>query len=96
MKQRLYEKHETDAMGGPAGGRTSGIGIDLTWQDGPVGTDLVRNGASVEAVIQAAIGRLRFLQKAQSCREYAVALTNLETGLLWLQSKASAGEAGGQ
>ena len=94
MKQKLNETHMLDANRNPAGGSTSAVGIRINWQDGPLGRDTDRaepNGAFVEGVIQAAIGRLEFYQKANgskfSCRENAIALTHLETALLWLEKR---------
>jgi len=94
MKQKIIGLHELDANGNPAGGASSGTGISITWQNGPLGRGAERtepNGAFVEGVIQAAIGRLEFYQKANgskfSCRENAIALTHLETALLWLEKR---------
>lgn len=85
MNQRVEEKHEVDASGNPAGGTTAGVGIDIRWQDGPLGQGEERtepNGAFVEGVVAAAIGRIQFYQKHFPCRENAIALTHLETALL--------------
>ncbi len=93
MKQKLTENHESDANGNPAGGSTEGTGLHIQWQKGPLGRGPERkepNGAFVEGVVQAAIGRLQFYQKSKfSCRENALALTHLETGLLWLQKRTA-------
>ncbi len=98
MKQHLTEDHRTND-GKPAGGRTAGVGIDITWQDGPLGRGAERtepNGAFVEGVVQAAIGRLQFYQNnAFSCRENAIALTHLETALLWLEKRTADRDARG-
>jgi hypothetical protein len=100
MKQRLEETHRTDANGNPAGGLTMAAGIAIRWQDGPLGRDADRkelNGAFVEGVVQAAIGRLQFYQSASdgkfACRENAIALTHLETALLWLEKRTADREA---
>lgn len=100
MKQKLTQHHQLDSNGNPTGGTTTGVGVHVTWQDGPLGRGADRqepNGAFVEGVIQAAIGRLEFYQNARSgldgterrfaCRENAVALTHLETALLWLEKR---------
>lgn len=94
MKQKLEEKHELDSEGNPAGGTTLGTGILIKWQNGPLGRGEDRkdpNGAFVEGVIQAAIGRLEFYQTTSNrkfaCRENAIALTHLETALLWLEKR---------
>lgn len=98
MNQTLTEKHESEASGVPAGGRTTGVGIDITWQNGPLGRGAERvepNGAFVEGVLQAAIGRLQFYQEKFPCRENAVALTHMETALLWLNKRTADREARG-
>ena len=57
------------------------------------------NGAFVEGVIQAAIGRLQFYQTTMkvsidgktkqsfACRENAIAITKLEEALMWLEKR---------
>jgi len=91
MKQTLVEKHEFDAQGNPAGGTTTAVGLTIQWQNGPLGRGADRkepSGAFVEAVIQAALGRLEFYQSSKfKCRENALAITKLEEALHWLQSR---------
>jgi len=103
MKQKINEHHAVDAAGNPGGGRTKGIGFDIDWQNGPLGrgpNGQEPNGAFVEGVLQAAIGRLQFYQETKvpssdgkspprsfACRENAIALTHLETALLWLEKR---------
>lgn len=97
MKQKLVEEHRSDDAGNPAGGSTRGVGITIYWQDGPLGRGANRkepDGAFVEGVVQAAIGRLQFYQKSKfNCRENAIALTHLETALLWLEKRTADREA---
>jgi hypothetical protein len=97
VRQKITEKHDTDANGNPAGGLTLGDGIRVEWQNGPLGRGPERkepNGAFVEGVVQAAIGRLKFYQASKfSCRENAIALTHLETALLWMQARTADREA---
>lgn len=93
MKQKIVQQHFNDADGNPAGGTTAGTGIAIHWQDGPLGRGAERkepNGAFVEGVIQAAIGRIEYYQKSKfSSRENAIALTHLETALLWLGKRTA-------
>lgn len=93
MKQKIEEQHENDAEGNPAGGYTSGVGISIHWQNGPLGRGADRkdpNGAFVEGVIQAAIGRIQYYQASKfASRENAIALTHLETALLWLGKRTA-------
>ncbi len=89
MLQEIKSEHFNDAEGNPAGGRTTGTGIDINWQNGPLGRGLDRkepNGAFVEGVIAAAIDRLEYYQASKfKCRENALAITMLEEALLWCQ-----------
>lgn len=94
MRQKIQERHEIDAVGNPGGGETTGTGIDIRWQNGPLGRGDTRkepNGAFVEGIIQAAIGRLEFYQKGNggkfACRENALAITELEEALMWLEKR---------
>jgi hypothetical protein len=100
MKQKINERHEIDAVGNLSGGETTATGIDIRWQKGPLGRGADRkepNGAFVEGVIQAAIGRLQFYQTAMdrkfACRENAIALTKLEEALMWLEKRTADREA---
>lgn len=97
MNQKLTEDHLSDQDGNPTGGTTAGIGIHIQWQNGPLGRGPDRkeqNGAFVEGVIEAAIGRMKHYQASKfSCRENAIALTHLETALLWLNKRTADREA---
>lgn len=99
MMQQIAESHFEDEQGNPAGGTTTGTGIDIKWQDGPLreqsqamGEPSVAiaepNGAFVEGVISAAIGRLKFYQGGKfRCRENSLAITKLQEALHWLDSR---------
>lgn len=93
----ISEQHRLDEDGNPAGGATTGVGILIDWQNGPLGRGANRkapNGAFVEGVVQAAIGRLQHYQASKfACRENAIALTHLETALLWLEKRTADREA---
>ena len=102
----ITENHYKDRQGNPAGGMTAGRGIHITWQDGPLQVDGERrepNGAFVEDVIRAALGRLRFYQTEGipggqgrfACRENALAITKLEEALHWLQHRTADRESRG-
>ena len=85
--------------GKPAGGFVNGTGIKIKWQEGPLGRGEDRkepNGAFVEDVIAAAIQRIEHYQSSIfACRENAIALTHLETALLWLNKRTADREARG-
>lgn len=91
MLQQINGKHDTDENGCPAGGKTTGVGIDITWQNGPLGRGPDRkepNGAFVEGVIAAAIDRIEFYQSGRfKCRENALAITRLQEALHWCQHR---------
>lgn len=91
MLQLIKESHESDSDGNPAGGVTTGTGISISWQNGPLQfgeKSKEPNGAFVEGVMQAALGRLKYYQSTKfSCRENALAITNLEEALHWCQHR---------
>jgi hypothetical protein len=68
--------------------------LEIAWQKGPLvapdGTELPPNGVFLETVVRACIARLEYYQTTDfKCRENAVALTHLETALLWLGKRAA-------
>ena len=82
MHQGITEDHKVDKQARPAGGTTRGKGISIKWQNAPLqakdGSRKEPNGAFVEDVIEAAIGRIRFYQDSEfHCLENAVALGHL-------------------
>lgn len=99
MNQNVTGRHNSDANGNPAGGTTTGRGINIEWQNGPLGrsedgTRIEPNGAFVEGVIAAAIDRLEYYQASKfKCRENALAITKLEEALMWCGYRTSKREA---
>lgn len=89
--------HRLDAQGNPAGGMTVGKGIEILWQDGPLGrgaTRLEANGAFVEGVIEAAIDRLDFYQQtAFASHHNQLALNALHTAVEYLNARTADREA---
>lgn len=85
--------------GNPTGGSVDGIGINITWQNGPLGRGAERkeqNGAMVEDVIEAVLIRMNFYQDSKfKCRENALAITKLEEALHWLNHRTQRREAAG-
>jgi len=92
----VFQEHWTDADGNPAGGVTSGRGIAISWQNGPLGRGNDRkepNGAFVEDVITAALGRLEHYQQSKfACSENATAIYNLRMALDALESRTASRE----
>lgn len=97
MQQQFTQEHFVDEDGMPAGGYAVGTGIDIRWQDGPLGRDENRqepNGAFVEGVIAIAIGRLQFYNSGEfRCRENSLAITHLEEALHWCFARTAEREA---
>ena len=65
--QGFFQQHWLDDQGRPAGGVSTGKGFCISWQNGPLGQMGTAerqepNGAFVEDVIQAVIGRIAFYQ----------------------------------
>ena len=78
-------ENTVDENGNPAGGAVTGVGLQIEWQNGPLGRGDDRkepNGAFVETVISAALQRIQWCQTESNgkfdCRENAIAITKLE------------------
>lgn len=99
MRSAITEGHEVDEQGRPAGGLTEGRGFRIEWQNGPLAVDGQRrepNGAFVEDVIAAALGRIQHYQESEfRCRENALAITKLEEALHWLDHRTRDRQARG-
>lgn len=100
MRSAITEEHDVDDQGRPAGGLTTGRGFVIEWQKGPLvgesGLRLQPNGAFVEDIISAALGRLQHYQGSEfACRENSLAITKLEEALHWLDSRTRDREARG-
>lgn len=79
----------------PSGEGTVGGSRDIDFQNGPIG-EVGANGIPDEALYAILIDRLQGFQKGQySCRENAIALTHLETALMWAQKRTRDREARG-
>lgn len=91
MMQYIYSGHLLDEEGNPAGGKTTGCGIEINWQNGPLGRGSDRkepNGAFVEGVINAAIDRINFYQNSKfRCEDNAEALKHLYRAVEYLQKR---------
>jgi len=89
----IKEAHRRDADGRPAGGETVGTGFVIVWQDGPLGRigseeRHAPNGAFVEDVIAAAMGRLEFYQNSPfACKENEEALAGLRDAAMALDNR---------
>lgn len=83
MLNKINQEHWTDENGNPAGGASFGTGFCISWQNGPLGRGENRrepNGAFVESVLAAVIGRIEFYQASKfACEENAKALEYLKS-----------------
>lgn len=88
MLGKFAAVNDVDDNGNPAGGAVSGVGLSITWQNGPLGRGENRqepNGAFVETVIAAAKQRIEFYQTASdakfACKENGIAIALLDAAL---------------
>ncbi len=73
----------------------TGQNINVNFQNGPI-KEFGVNGIPDEALYAILIDRLQGFQKGQyGCRENAIALTHLETALMWAQKRTHEREARG-
>jgi hypothetical protein len=91
--QQIVGRHRVDENGNPAGGATKGIGIFISWQDGPLNRGAERiepNGAFVEGVIAAALDRMEFYQDSKfACHDNAMVIECLKNALLWCEHRTA-------
>jgi|TARA_Y100000310_G_scaffold341165_2_gene439441 hypothetical protein len=97
MLDKFKATNGNDENGNPAGGTVSGVGLNIVWQDGPLGRDEARkepNGAFVETVIAAAKQRIEYYNATKfKCRENSMAITKLDEALMWLNKRTADREA---
>lgn len=100
--QKCKIGNSVDRDGNPASGIVLGVGLNIEWQNGPLGRGEERkepNGAFVETVIAAAKQRLEFYQTATkgkfACKENEVAIKKLEEALASLEKRTLAREKRG-
>ena len=84
-------ENKSDENGNPTGGSVKGVGLQIDWQDGPLGRGEERkepNGAFVETVISAAKKRLEFYQESKfNCNSNRDAIVALQSALDSLESR---------
>lgn len=81
--------------GSPAGGSVHGLGLEIAWQEGPLGEEgpdrEAPNGAFVETVVAAALQRIEWYQEVGGgkfrCEENVQAITYLRNALLSLDQR---------
>ena len=57
----------------------------IKFQDGLIKDG--RNGLEIEEALQSCVDRLQEYQSKVPCRENAVAITHIETAILWLEKR---------
>jgi hypothetical protein len=91
--QVIKAVNNRDANDCPAGGTVEGVGLSISWQNGPLAVDGERkepNGAFVETVIRAALQRIyEYNDTKFRCRENSLAITHLEEALHWLHARTA-------
>lgn len=96
MRQEIISHHNFDDNGKPAGGVTTSTGLEITWQNGPLGRGEDRqepNGCFVETVIAAAIDRLKWYEDGEfACKHNREALYHLDQAQQWLDQRTKARE----
>jgi len=104
MIQDFEAQNRTDNRGNPAGGYVQSVGLEIDWQDGPLGKAGSKhrkepNGAFVETVIAGALQRIEFYQSAcggrYACKENADAIEYLRQALATLESRTLRRQASG-
>lgn len=102
MRQKVEIENRVDAENRPAGGFVKGVGLDIRWQNGPLGNGESRvdpNGAFVEDVLEACAKRLRFYQEVSNgkyaCRENMMAIILVEKAIVFLHERTAARVARG-
>jgi len=85
MQDIFYSEHWNDSEGNPGGGTSSGKGLCISWQNGPLNRGDERkepNGAFVETVIAIARERLEYYQKSKfACSDNNMAIEYLQVAL---------------
>lgn len=97
MLGKYEATNTTDENGNPTGGTVEGVGLKISWQDGPLGRGDDRtepNGAFVETVIDSARQRIAFYQTAHggkfNCPENEEAIFHLVNALRCLNERTRA------
>jgi hypothetical protein len=93
MLDKFEAENRLDDNGNPAGGYVSGVGLSITWQDGPLGRGEDRqepDGAFVETVLQAVVQRIEHYNETKfRCRENSLAITHIQEAIHWLQHRTA-------
>jgi hypothetical protein len=93
----FFSEHWVDPNQNPAGGVSTGMGFNISWQNGPLGRGKERripNGTFVEKIIYAAIDRIQFYQRSKfKCEDNEDAIMHLQDALLALETRTAGRDA---
>ncbi len=85
MMQSIACVNTFDENGNPSGGSVIGVGLDILWQNGPLGRRadrVIPNGAFCDTVLEAVKQRLEFYQGSKfKCDENALAIKHIEDAI---------------
>ena len=82
MKKEIESEHFIDDDGNLTGGKTSGIGFEINWQNGLIPKGEKPNGAFVEHLILACLDRMTFYQNSKfACEQNAKTIECLQEAL---------------
>ena len=99
MLQPFNALNFLDDNGNPAGGSVQGVGLRISWQNGPLGRDedrIAPNGAFVETVLAVAKERLEYYQGSKFASTYnANAIRAIDEALAHLHQRTADREARG-
>lgn len=96
IRSDVVSHQDTDSLGNITGGKVTGVGLEISWQHGPLVAGETPNGAFLEGVIAACILRLEAYQATTlNCRENALAITKLEEATHWLTARRADRKARG-
>lgn len=99
MQDKYFSQHWSDANGNPAGGVSSGKGVCISWQNGPLAVDGTRrepNGAFVETVLAMVADRIEFYERSRFASDYnKEALHFIRTAMKALNARTADREARG-
>lgn len=91
MRDDFFSQHWSDANGNPAGGVSSGKGVAISWQNGPLAVDGIRrdpNGAFVETVLAMVADRIEFYERSRfACKYNKEALFHIGEAMRWLNDR---------
>jgi len=91
MKNKFESIHYKNQEGNLIGGKSSGIGFNIEWQNGPLyleGKRIEPNGAFVETLLEVVKDRINFYQESKfNCQENDDAINYINKALEALNNR---------